>query len=464
MTSTSLFTGKCKTNRTCTVIGLSKSRHKHMGSTIAFDAHNHIHLSKEGGIPPLSTSELLQSSVPLEEGEIKPPSAANETITPRNQSNCKTINVCSHAIKILTSLRMSQAMLRRAASVTDAAEIQDRGKLQVGGMALMSTQPRDFPIVQKLSDSLVHLSKTEATKNANFDCVNDDGGECATLDIVRNYGVHPWFLQQAQLDFAKRNHFETDISKDDVNDSSSLPWLSYLRYKIESDTLAHVGEIGLDGARYDIDPDTNQKILVSTMESQIEAFEAQMHLAADMDRSVSIHAVRCWGPLMESLKRIKDTRAKLRKENRTRRKELKRQLELSDRDTDLLEEYKNIDEDILLFPRNIYFHAFGGKTAVVDQLDSICCGKKYDNSSTVSVETFYGFAPIVNFRSPKTASIIQKIGIHRLLLETDVEDFSRLSSDLQSNIAYIAEALDMQEEEVLRQTNSNARRLYRLVP
>ena len=58
-----------------------------------------------------------------------------------------------------------------------------------------------------------------------------------------------------------------------------------------------VGEIGLDGAR--CDPITRD--LCAPMDRQVEAFEMQLHIAVDLERPVSIHAVRAWGPLLETL-------------------------------------------------------------------------------------------------------------------------------------------------------------------
>jgi Tat protein secretion system quality control protein TatD with DNase activity len=454
----------------CTKLGLEELHHEdgheHMQSSIAFDAHNHIHLSREGGIPPLSSNEMMLASRGLQ-GQPR----LNEV---ENTSDVEgdTIDLTLHAHKILDALRI-QGVYRGATSSVDADADADENNaeeqfnFQLGGIALMSTQPRDFPIVKNLSDAILPLSQKDIDEKEKTDYSDDDVGTHSTMEVVRNYGVHPWFLRQAQSDFAGIRYRETAFTTDVTNTTPT--WLPYLKQKLESDPLAHVGEIGLDGARYEIDPDTNEKTLVSTMESQIEAFEAQMHLAADMNRSVSLHAVRCWGPLMDSLRRLKGTRSKMRKETRIERKKLKRELELCNEEggssnADIFESYRQIDEDVLLFPRKIYFHAFGGKAALVDQLDAICRDKSSESSATSknAVETFYGFAPVVNFRSHKTAAIVRKVGINRLVLETDVEDYARVNADLKSSIEYIAEALEMEEEEVLRHTRNNARRLYGL--
>jgi len=404
----------------------------------AFDAHNHVHLSLDGGIPALSKDEIMLSSGA---DQIL---CQSEEIDHLPSMVCEPNELNIHAKNILHAIMLGD----------EGKEETGKSEFQLSGIALMSTQPRDFPVVKKLSDHILRESQEHSDeKKESVDSV---------IRIVRNYGVHPWFLREAQLDFSGINNSDPAFI---LNKSLNPPWLPFLKLKLESDPNAHIGEIGLDGARYEIDPDSNERILVSNMESQLEAFEAQMHLAADMDRSVSIHAVQCWGPLMDSLRGLKEMRSKWKKDRKADRKELKRKLELcKDKGGPnydaLLERWKKMDEDVLVFPRNIYFHAFGGKAAIVDQLDAICRNKNFAPGS--SSEIFFGFAPVVNFKSHKTPSVIQKVGIHRLVLETDVEDCSRLCLDLESSVEYIAKALNMEKEEVLKQTSDNARRLYRL--
>ena len=106
-----------------------------------------------------------------------------------------------------------------------------------------------------------------------------------------------------------------------------------------------------------------------------------------------------------------------------------------------------------ILPPRIYFHAFGGKTAVVDQLDAICRGVS---------STYYGFAPVINFRSPKTKEIVKKIGIDRLVLETDLEDPTCVMSDMCENIDFVSEALNVDRKVVVEKTYANAMRFYGL--
>lgn len=392
-----------------------------------FDAHNHIHLSKLGGIPPLTQEKM---HLHLQDQHMK------------NKKSMETCNfdddemstsISSHAESILNAFSSDENLVARESYV------------HIRGIAIMSTQPRDFPIVKQLAKEL-HI------KRLGMDLRDDTG-----MHVVRCYGVHPWFLKQANADFA-----DFAVANEKCSDlSQNVPaWLSYLKYNLEADPSSHVGEIGLDGARYDIDPLTNEKVLAATIESQIEAFESQMHLAADLKRSVSVHAVHCWGQFMNSMKNIKMTRMKMRKDKISLRKQLEREIFLSENEDEknlIAERLKDVKGDFLVLPPKIYFHAFGGKPAVVDQLDAICREKSMPSYVT---ETFYGFAPFVNFRAPKTEHVMQKVGIGRLVLESDLEDFNEVRSDLKAGVEFIARVFAMEEDEVLRQTNANARYFY----
>ena len=236
------------------------------------------------------------------------------------------------------------------------------------GFSLMSTHPRDFPVVSR---TINELSKHRP--DASY---------------VPCFGVHPWFLH------------EVDVSETE--------WLQDLEDVLENHPQAAVGEIGLDGHRYN--PDTGN--LSSAMEDQLRVFEAQMRIAHRYERAASVHAVQCWGPLMTLL-------SKLKKEQQ--------------------------------LPRKIYFHAFGATVGFSDQLVALL-GK--------SVDLYFGFAPVINMRSPKTADVVRKIGISRIVLETDLEDASYVSRDIVQSAKFVSEALDLPLDEVVINAWNNARRLY----
>jgi TatD DNase family protein len=97
----------------------------------------------------------------------------------------------------------------------------------------------------------------------------------AVADLARAYpdlvlpafGLHPWFA-------AKR----------------SPTWLAELTGMLEEFPSASVGECGLDFAR-----------ATPTKSLQLEVFAAQLTLAAERGRPVSVHCVRAWAALLDIL-------------------------------------------------------------------------------------------------------------------------------------------------------------------
>ena len=79
---------------------------------------------------------------------------------------------------------------------------------------------------------------------------------------------------------------------------------------------------------------------------------------------------------------------------------------------------------------------------------------------TKATRVLFGFAPIVNFQSPKTIQVIQEVGLDRLVLETDHEDATLVVSSMDLAVEVISKALGVTEEELIRRTNLNVCQLY----
>jgi TatD DNase family protein len=84
------------------------------------------------------------------------------------------------------------------------------------------------------------------------------------------FGLHPWYVKER-----------------------GAAWLETLREYLQSHPQAVVGETGLD--RWIENPD---------MEAQIECFKAQIALAVEFDRPITIHCLRAFGLLDEVLKSV----------------------------------------------------------------------------------------------------------------------------------------------------------------
>ena len=215
-------------------------------------------------------------------------------------------------------------------------------------------------------------------------------------------GVHPWFLHELTQDDWKENP------------ESSLPqWIVHLEELLLEHPHVPVGEIGLDGFHFDY----QTKELTTPLTTQIVALEHQLALATKHQRPVSLHCVRAMGKIIDALQHT-----------------LKQQKTL---------------------PPRIYFHAFGGKAATVTQLTKSL-------EKTKNVKIYFGFAPIVNFESPKTVEVIKAVGLERLVLETDHEDASSVSSSMKMGVQLISQALGVTKDELVTRTNQNVQDLYGL--
>ena len=203
--------------------------------------------------------------------------------------------------------------IHMGASPPQAALGQGETTARLGGLAIMSTHPRDFARVLELSESLPLLAVEQSEMEE-------------PLRVVPCFGIHPWWL--AELTDEDWPHKSTTGADADA----SPQWLRQMETLLTENPNSIVGEIGLDGFHFD--PDTRE--LSCPMETQVRAFELQMQLAARLQRPVSIHTVQCFGPLMNALSRLKK----------------KGQL-----------------------PPRVYFHAFGGKVGTVDQVLALC-GRK----------------------------------------------------------------------------------------
>jgi TatD DNase family protein len=233
--------------------------------------------------------------------------------------------------------------------------------------------------------------------------------ELSHQKVIPCIGVHPWFLHEL---------FDNDTSDDgNNNDDDDKPpaWISNMEDLLQEYPSMPVGEIGLDGFHFD--PLT--KNLTCSMERQVWALEWQLHLAIRYRRPVSLHCVRAMGPMMNSL-------AKVQKESNG------------------------------MLPPKLYFHAFGGKAGTATQLI-----KTFERKNATT-RVYFGFAPVINFESPKTLQVIREVGLDRLVLETDHEDAGLVASDMKLGVKVISKVFEISEHELIQITNQNACDLYSL--
>jgi TatD DNase family protein len=285
------------------------------------------------------------------------------------------------------------------------------------GVAIMSTHPRDY-------DPILDVRDKAADDNSS-------------MRVVPCLGVHPWFLHELSEDDWTMVENENDDNNNNNEAATEFPkWVIELESYLKKDPTIVVGEIGLDNFHFDY----STKELTTPLEKQIDAFQYQLELATLYERPVSVHCVRAIGSLMDSIQRTQKKFQRL--------------------------------------PPRIYFHAFGGKAATVTQLiktlEKPINGKKKktiknenddanDTTTTTTISTtklYFGFAPIINFDSPKTMDVIRAVGMDRLVLETDHEDILQVEESMQLGVEKISHAFGLSAEELIVKTNQNVQDLY----
>lgn len=133
---------------------------------------------------------------------------------------------------------------------------------------------QDARLVRRQAEILPELQRLGLVKAVVNGTQESDWEDVAQLAakfdwVVPSFGVHPWYV-------AKRSEV----------------WLEILRARLEENPQAEIGEIGLD-----------RWIEGHDEAMQAEVFEAQLALAREMNRVVTIHCLRAWGALAETLRK-----------------------------------------------------------------------------------------------------------------------------------------------------------------
>jgi len=118
-----------------------------------------------------------------------------------------------------------------------------------------------------MTDAHCHVARGEVR---SFVCLPPDAKEPSESANAFFYGIHPWECLGG-------------------DDGVLAVALSALRRRLESDSSAGVGEIGLDRIKVKNIP-----------ESMRSVFEAQLALAAEFGRPVVLHGAKCWGEVVKS--------------------------------------------------------------------------------------------------------------------------------------------------------------------
>ena len=327
--------------------------------------------------------------------------------------------------------------------------------MKTRALTIMATRGQDQDLVVYFADKLGITSESLPNLKAV------EQSQKAQGYIVPCFGWHPWFSHQIYDDLTEMvndvpdpiEHYRSVISpssNDDDEFLQSLPRPRSLRSLIDQTRtnllrypLALVGEIGLDRAfripglemttnGYEKDPDLTPggregrrlSPYRVNMDHQRKVLTAQLNLAGEMRRAVSVHGVAAHGIVFETLEQTWRGHEKPVLSKRERKK--KESLNASHEDDDLAERTSQIDTP-KPFPPRICLHSYSGPPGTL---------KQYLHPS-VPTNIFFSFSRLVNFSSPNSQKAIDVIGNvpdDRLLAESDLHAAGEKMDELMEDI------------------------------
>ena len=374
------------------------------------------------------------------------------------------------------------------------ASIAEIPQMKARTLTVMSTRGEDQDLVYQTAESFASSQKEE-------------GGE-REQRILPCFGWHPWFSYQL-LDDTNTNtnpedDHETKIahykkvltpSPNPDQDETSARFISTLpspkplsRFIAETRTrvlsshhpAALVGEIGLDRAFRLPNPWTQQDI--NSRDSQITpgsregrtlspyrvhldhqkaVLRAQLNLAGELGRPVSLHSVQAHGAVFDLLKELwtgYERKVPTRRERR-RRYSVAGAHDESDAEEEKTkakqkqeEEVKEKEKKTLPFPPRICMHSYSGPVNPLHQ---------FLHPSNPS-DVYFSFSNVINFSGPsaqKVIEVVKTLPDDRLLVESDMHTAGPVMDELLEDVVrQICEIRGWPLEQGVRRLGDNWKR------
>ena len=352
--------------------------------------------------------------------------------------------------------------------------LNDIARMKTRALTIMATREQDQRLVAEFADKL------GVTNDVIPALESTDLSEKSRGYIIPAFGWHPWFSHHVFVDDkdgppSKFDHYRTAISPSPGDDDfiATLPdprslstLLDQTRNYLQRYPHAIVGEIGLDRAfripgnetakGYERDPAltpggregrqlSNFRV---NMQHQRRVLRAQLDVAAEMQRPVSVHGVAAHGMVFETIRGTWQgyERQTLSKRERKRRASVDAAHEL-DKKSEADEQSSDTDCP-KPFPPRICLHSFSGPADTMRQ---------YLHPSVPAI-IFFSFSHLVNFSSTssKAIAVIQAIPDDRILAESDLHAAGeRMDSLLEDVIRKICQIKDWTLEDGLKQLRLN---------
>lgn len=319
-------------------------------------------------------------------------------------------------------------------------------------LTVMATRGQDQDLVLQAAQSLNCQSPDEPDR------------------IIPCFGWHPWFSHQilddtgatATKEVQKEKHYAAVLSiPPDDNEFSDfvkhLPepkplssLIAETRARLEQFPSALVGEVGLDkrfklpgawteqeldGRDEEMTPGSREGRKLTPYRVKIDhqraVLKAQLELAGDMGRAVSVHSVQAHGTVFDVLKEIWAGHERVILSRRAREREQDAEGALSEDesgDSKTASSSHTSQQKPMPFPPRICMHSYSGPP---DQLRQFM-------AKTNPSDVYFSFSSLINFSGAparKVGDVIKALPSDRILIESDLHTAGPQMDELLEDVA-----------------------------
>lgn len=325
--------------------------------------------------------------------------------------------------------------------------IPDIPHMNATALTVMSTRGEDQELVDEVAKELGDYYQDSEHGNGK---------------IVPCFGWHPWFAHQIRVEEDEedttidaielktrhyRNVLTGTMGTEDEDDAffKTLPTpkpLSTLLSETKTRLLAHpnalVGEIGLDKAfrlpmpwqadeldtrNSGLTPGSREGRKLSpyrvTITHQKALLKAQLQLAGELRRAVSVHSVQGHGVVLECFQELWKGHERKVESNRRRKKWVDQERNEEEEEDD---KEKEVEMMPMPYPPRICMHSYSGSPEAVKQL----------LRPSVPSDVYFSFSTVINFTGPtvdRVRSSLEVLPDDRILIESDLHTAGKQMDD-----------------------------------